>query len=279
MSLATLNDVLIPARAGKYGVGAYDFTNMEMLYGILDAAEETRTPVIVQYPDVQNFMDQIYEFGPMIVAAAKKASVPVVVHLDHGKTFEACKKCVDVGFTSIMIDASVKPYAENVATVKEVVDYCKPLGIPVEGEIGHVGEGDEYDPDNYYYTDPAQAAQFVKDTGVSAVAVAIGNAHGAYKSTPKINYEVLSKIEELVSIPLVLHGGSGISDDDFRKIIKHGVAKVNIFTELTQQATIELQAIPHDQLNLFSATAAIRTGFKKRTLEKIALFETKPISE
>ncbi len=279
MSLATLDEVLIPARAGKYAVGAYDFTDMEMLYGILDAAEQTRTPVILQYPDAPELMENIYEFGPMMVAAAKKATVPVVVHLDHGKSFESCKKCADVGFTGIMIDASVKPYAENVAIVKEVVDYCKPLGIPVEGEIGHVGQGDEYDPQNYFYTDPEQAAQFVKETGISAVAVAIGNAHGAYKSEPKINYEVLSKIEELISIPLVLHGGSGISDADFKKIIKHGVAKVNIFTELTQEAAAELQAIPHDQLNLFNATAAIRTGFRKRTLEKIELFETKPISE
>lgn len=277
MSLATLNDVLIAARAGKYGVGAYDFTNMDMLYGILDAAEETHTPVIVQYPDVFDFIESVDVFGPLMVAAAKKASVPVVIHLDHGKTLEACKKCAEVGFTSVMIDASVKPYAENVATVKEVVAYCKPLGIPVEAEIGHVGEGDEYDPDNYFYTDPDQAAQFVADTGIDAVAVAIGNAHGAYKSEPKINYEVLTAIENAVSIPLVLHGGSGISDADFKKIIKHGIAKINIFTELTQQAAVELQAIPTESLDIFSATAAIRSGFKKRTLEKIELFETKPV--
>lgn len=277
MSLAKLDEVLVPARAGKYAVGAYDFTNMEMLLGILDAAEETKTPVIVQYPDIPDFMNMIEIVGPMIIMAAKKASVPVVVHLDHGKSFAACKKAVEAGFTGIMIDASVKPYEENVAAVKEVVDFCKPLGIPVEGEIGHVGEGDTYDLNNYFYTNPQEAARFVKDTGIDAVAVAIGNAHGAYKSEPKINFEVLKAIEEAVSVPLVLHGGSGISDDDFRAVIQHGIAKINIFTELTQQASIELQKIPHDELNMFSAIDAIRLGFKKRTLDKIVLFGTKAV--
>jgi fructose-bisphosphate aldolase class II len=277
MSLVNLNDVLIPARMRKYAVGAYDFINMETLYGILDAAEETNTPVIVQYPDVNDLLESINTFAPLIVAAAARARVPVVVHLDHGKSFESCKKCVEAGFTSVMIDASTLPYEENVQTVKKVVAYCKPKGIPVEAELGHVGEGSSYNLDTYMYTDPLQAAHFVEETDVDALAVAIGNAHGAYQSDPKISYEVLEEIAKVVSVPLVLHGGSGISDQDLKKIIKGGIAKINIFTELAVEAATELRKIPPNDLNLFRAIESIRTGFKKRTLEKIQLFETESI--
>jgi ketose-bisphosphate aldolase len=275
MALATLNEVLIKARKQKYGIGAYDFINMDMLYGILDAAEETKTPVIIQFPDIPDFMGDINRFAPLIVASAEKAAVPVVVHLDHGRTFAACKRCIEAGFTSVMLDASTYPYEENVRMVREVVDYCKPRGIPVEAELGHVGDGSDYDLEHYQFTDPAEAKRFVAETGIDALAVAIGNAHGQYVSEPKINFDILQAIEAEVSIPLVLHGGSGISDADFKRIIKHGVAKINIFTELTQEAEAELKNIPADKLNAFSASAAIRNGFKKRTLQKIALFETK----
>lgn len=275
MALVTLSEVLVPARKGKYGVGAYDFVNLEMMQGILDAAEETNTPVILQFPHVGDFDEVIDVFGPAMVAAAKQASVPVVLHLDHGRTFEACRKCAEIGFSSVMLDASTLPYEENVAATKKVVEYCRPLGINVEAEIGHVGEGS--DLSSCHYTDPEEAERFVEETGVDALAVSIGNAHGAYKAEPKINYEVLTAIEEKVSVPLVLHGGSGISDQDFKKIIKHGVAKINIFTELTQQVHAEMQKIPLGNINLFSAVSAIREGFKQRTLDKIELFETKPM--
>ena len=273
--LATLNDVLPKARKGNYAVGAYDFVNTESLYGILAAAEETRTPVILQFPDVPGVFDRLEVFAPTILAAAKKATVPVVVHLDHGKSLESCKRCIECGFTSIMIDASTKPYEENVALTRQVVETCKPLGIAVEAEIGHVGEGDSYDLNHYHYTDPDEARRFVEATGVDALAIAIGNAHGQYVSAPKINMDVLTSIEKVVSVPLVMHGGSGISNADFKQAIRHGVAKVNIFTELTLGAAAELQAIPREKLNFFSAMGAIQEGFHKKTLDMIALFETK----
>lgn len=275
MALATLNEVLIPARKGQYGVGAYDYTNMEMLQGILAAAEETKTPVIVQYPHIEEelFWEEIEAVAAMSIELAKKATVPVCIHLDHGRTVEACKKCADLGFTSVMIDGSSQSYAENVALTKEVVDYCKPLGVDVEAEIGHVGQGE--DIATCAYTDVAEAKRFAEETGVDALAISIGNAHGAYKAVPKINYEILKEIEKALDIPLVLHGGSGIPEEDFKKIIKLGIAKINIFTELTQQTQQELIKIPKEQFNMFTALEAVREGFRIRTLEKIELFETK----
>ena len=174
-----------------------------------------------------------------------------------------------------MLDASTEPFEKNVALTRQVVAYCKPLNVDVEAEIGHVGEGENLE--SCQYTDPDEAQRFVEETGVDALAVSIGNAHGAYKAAPKINYEVLTEIEKKVSIPLVLHGGSGISDEDFKKIIKHGIAKINIFTELTQQVKEEMDKIPDTQMNMFTALGTIREGFKQRTLEKIKLFETKPV--
>lgn len=276
MSIATLDDVLPQGRTQKYAVGAYDFMSPTMMQGIMDAVEETRTPVILQFPDGPCMKD-LEIFAPAMVAAAKKAAVPVVIHLDHGKSVEACKRCLEAGFSSIMIDSSTQPYDENVRITREVVALCKPRGIPVEAELGHVGQGADYDPDNYQYTDPREAAAFVEATGISALAVAIGNAHGVYKGKPRINYPVLEEIARLVSIPLVLHGGSGISDEDFKKIIKMGVSKINIFTELAQEAAARLKAIENAKLDVFSATEAIRAGFKARTLQKIRLFETKSI--
>jgi ketose-bisphosphate aldolase len=276
MAIATLDDVLPQGRVQKYAVGAYDFVSPTMMLGIIDAAEETKTPVILQFPDGRAMAD-LEIFAPAMVAAAKRASVPVVVHLDHGKSVEACKRCLEAGFSSIMIDSSTQPYDENVRITKEVVALCKPRGIPVEAELGHVGQGKDYDPDNYQYTDPTEAAAFVEATGISALAVAIGNAHGVYRGNPRINYPVLEKIAKVVSIPLVLHGGSGISDADFKRIIKMGVSKINIFTELAQEAGARLKAIENAKLDVFSATEAIRAGFKARTLRKIELFETKSI--
>jgi ketose-bisphosphate aldolase len=276
MAIATLDDVLPQGRAQKYAVGAYDFMSPTMMQGIMDAVEETGTPVILQFPDGP-CMEDLEIFAPAMVAAAKRAAVPVVIHLDHGKSVEACKRCLEAGFSSIMIDSSTQPYDENVRITKEVVALCKGRGIPVEAELGHVGPGTDYDPDNYQYTDPKEAAAFVEATGISALAVAIGNAHGVYRGKPRINYPVLEEIARLVFIPLVLHGGSGIPDEDFKKIIKMGVSKINIFTELAQEAGERLRAIENAKLDVFSATEAIRAGFKARTLQKIRLFETKSV--
>ena len=247
--LANFRQMLDAAQAGHYAVGAYDLINLEMLEGILDAAQESDTAVILQFAQVFEKAAGVdaADFGKAIVAAAKRATVPVAVHLDHGQDLEMVKKCVALGFNSVMIDASAKPFEENVRITKEVVDYCRPLGIPVEAELGHVGEGASYDLASYHYTDPALAAQFVEQTGVDALAVAIGNAHGA----------------------------SGIPDEDIRKTIAGGITKINIFTELTQQVAARIGELAPDHLDLFSVTKAIRTGTKERCLQKIRLFGTR----
>jgi ketose-bisphosphate aldolase len=277
MALAKLDDVLKKAQKDHYAVGAFNYMNMEMVYGIIDAAEKTHTPVILQFAQVLDDRYDIALLGHLAIAAAKKADVPVVVHLDHGQDLEMVKKCVDLGFTGIMIDGSSKPFEENVALTKSVVDYCHSRSIPVEAELGHVGQGSEYDLSSYAYTDPDLAVEFVERTGIDALAVAIGNAHGAYKSTPKINYEVLKAVRKKVSVPLVLHGASGIPDKDIRGCIQEGITKINIFTELTEEIKGELDGhVKENQLNLFTVSDSIRTGTKNRALQKIALFGTRP---
>lgn len=276
MALAKLDDVLKKAQAGHYAVGAYNFIDMEMVYGILDAAEETQTSVILQFAQVFDPIVDITRMGKTLIAAAEKASVPVVVHLDHGQDLDMVKRCADMGFTGIMIDASSKPFEENVSLSAQAVAYCKPLGIPVEAELGHVGEGKNYDLSSYAYTDPSLAKEFVERTGIDALAVAIGNAHGAYKSAPKINYEVLKAVRENVSVPLVLHGASGIGNEDIRKTIAGGITKINIFTELTEQIMVEMNTLySGEKWNLFGISNAIRQGTKKRAMDKIRLFETR----
>ena len=276
MALAKLDDVLKKAQAGHYAVGAYNFIDMEMVYGILDAAEETQTSVILQFAQVFDPIVDITRMGKTLIAAAEKVSVPVVVHLDHGQDLDMVKRCADMGFTGIMIDASSKPFEENVSLSAQAVAYCKPLGIPVEAELGHVGEGKNYDLSSYAYTDPSLAKEFVERTGIDALAVAIGNAHGAYKSAPKINYEVLKAVRENVSVPLVLHGASGIGNEDIRKTIAGGITKINIFTELTEQIMVEMNTLySGEKWNLFGISNAIRQGTKKRAMDKIRLFETR----
>lgn len=276
MSLAKLDQVLLKAQAGGYAVGAYNFMNMEMVYGILDAAEKTNTPVILQFAQVLEKVGGIDKLGKLAVAAAERAAVPVVVHLDHGQDLEYVKRCVDLGFTGLMIDASSKPFEENVDISAQVAEYGHKFGIPVEAELGHVGEGSSYDLNSYMYTNPDQAARFVESTGIDALAVAIGNAHGAYKSDPKINFDVLSAVRSQVSIPLVLHGASGISDGDIQKAIAGGITKINIFTEMTEEIKSELDQLAADNaLNLFNVSTAIRTGTQKRAERKIALFGTR----
>ena len=272
--LVDINELLPRAREHKCAVGAYVFLNLDMMQGILQAAEETHTPVILLYPGGPYLMDKLDVFGPAMVAAAEKASVPVCLHLDHGPSFEYVVQCVEAGFKSVMIDASVLPFEENLALTKKVVEYCHPKGVTVEGEIGHVGEGSDYNLKTYQYTDVDEAVRYVNETGIDCLAVAIGNAHGQYVEEPKINFEVLEKIEKAISIPLVMHGGSGISDADFKEAIKHGIAKVNIFTENVVAAAEKFKALPEKDLNPINTMYKTEEAFKEHTIEKIELFET-----
>lgn len=231
--LVNLNEVLKKAQKEKYAVGLFNTTDTDMLQAVIEAAEEKRSPVILGTAEVLLPYGELKLIAPSVIAAAKRASVPVVVHYDHGLTFERCLEALQLGFSSVMFDGSAKAYGQNIEETKEIVKIAHAFGASVEGEIGHVGEAAQGDESlENMYTTVAEAKEYIENTGVDALAVAIGSAHGVYKKKPKLNVERLKEIADAVSVPLVLHGGSGLSDDDFKNTIREGIAKVNIFTDL-----------------------------------------------
>lgn len=231
--LVNLNEVLLRAREENYAVGLFNTTDTDMLEAVISAAEELRSPVIIGTAEVLLPYGDLPLIAPSIVEAAKRATVPVVVHYDHGLTFEKCIEALKLGFSSVMFDGSVSNYEENVKKTVEVVHVAHAFGATVEGEIGHVGQASTNDGAvSDRYTRPEEAVKYLNDTGVDALAVAIGTAHGAYKTKPRLDLERLAQIREAVKVPLVLHGGSGLSDDDFKNSIAAGIAKVNIFTDI-----------------------------------------------
>ncbi len=241
--LVNLNDVLKQAQKEHYGVGLFNTTDTDMLEAVIAAAEELRSPVVIGTAEVLLPNGELKLIAPSILAAAKRATVPVVMHYDHGLTFDRCMEALSLGFSSVMFDGSAGDYEENVAATREMVKICHSLGVSVEGEIGHVGQaatGDDQLTD--MYTTPEEAVAYVQATGVDALAVAIGTAHGVYKKKPQLNLERLCAIRAALDTPLVLHGGSGLSDDDFRNTVRDGIAKVNIFTDLCLAGNTAMQA-------------------------------------
>ena len=231
--LVNLNEVLKKAQKEKYAVGLFNTTDTDMLQAVIEAAEESNSPVILGTAEVLLPYGELKLIAPSVIAAANRASVPVVVHYDHGLTFERCLEALQLGFSSVMFDGSAKAYGQNIEETKEIVKIAHAFGASVEGEIGHVGEAAQGDESlENMYTTVAEAKEYLENTGVDALAVAIGSAHGVYKKKPKLNIERLKEIADAVSVPLVLHGGSGLSDDDFKNTIREGIAKVNIFTDL-----------------------------------------------
>ena len=233
--LVTSRELLKDAFKNKYAIGAFNVENMEMVIAVLRAAEETKSPVIMQTtPGTLKYAGVDFYFAN-IKAAAERSSVPVVCHLDHGNSFETAVLAFHTGYTSIMIDGSKLPFEENIALTKSVVEVCHAGYVPVEAELGRVG-GKEDDLDNTKtvnpYTNPNEAAEFAERTKCDSLAVAVGTAHGVYKGTPQVNFDVLAKIHELVDIPLVLHGTSGVPDEQVIECIKLGMCKVNYATDL-----------------------------------------------
>lgn len=231
--LVNLNDILKKAQEGHYGIGLFNTTDSDMLEAVIAAAEELNSPVVIGTAEVLLPYGDLKLIAPSVIAAAKRASVPVVVHYDHGLTFDRCMEALKLGFSSVMFDGSTKDYETNLKETQEIVKIAHSFGASVEGEIGHVGNADVND--NLLtdmYTTPEEAEEYVKATGVDALAIAIGTAHGVYKSKPMLNIDRLKAIRAKIDTPLVLHGGSGLSDDDFKNTVREGIAKVNIFTDL-----------------------------------------------
>lgn len=231
MPLVKMSTLLADAKKNGYAVGSFSVANMEMVLGVIKALEETRSPAIIQIAEVRLNHSPLELIGPLMVAAAKNAKVPVAVHFDHGKTKEKIKQSLDLGFTSVMFDGSHLPFEENAATTAEIKALANEYNAGCEGEIGCVGGSEDGSEDiAINCTSPVQASEFFEKSKVDALAVAIGNAHGNYKETPKLRFDILEKTASLVPVPLVLHGGTGISPDDFRKCISLGIHKINIAT-------------------------------------------------
>ena len=233
--LVNMNDLLLPAKENGYGVGFFNAVNMEMVRAVIETAEELHSPVMVGTAEILLPAMELEYVAGYLIPMAKKASVPICVHYDHGLTFERCMEALRLGFTSVMYDCSMSDYQQNVSRAAEMVKICHAMGVTVEGELGHVGDNDGagklLNPSDYY-TDPDLAADYVKNTGIDCLAVAVGNAHGDYKFAPKLDFERIKTIADKTLLPLVLHGGSGLSNDDFRTAIQNGIHKVNIFTDI-----------------------------------------------
>ncbi len=233
MSFVTSEKMLRDADANGYAIGAFNVENMEMVMAVIKACEELRAPAILQTTPSTVKYAGIDMYYANVAAAAKKASVPIALHLDHGSSFELAMQALRGGYTSIMIDGSKLDFEENISLSKRVADACRPSGIPVEAELGKVGgKEDDMSCDDPGYTDPDDAVRFANETGITTLAVAIGTAHGIYKGEPKLDMDRLSEIRKVVSIPLVLHGASGVPDDAVKECIRRGISKVNFATEL-----------------------------------------------
>ncbi|MBR5553608.1 MAG: class II fructose-bisphosphate aldolase [Clostridia bacterium] len=228
--LVNLKQIIDMAEKGGFCIPAFNVYNMESAMGVINAAQEAKAPVILQiYPRLIN-EDVGFYLSHVLVAAARKASVPVCYHLDHGPSEIEVQRALRTGATGIMYDGSVHPFEENIARTKHIVDICSAVGVPVEGELGHIGSVNDEVMDEF--TDPDAAAEFVKETGVCCLAVLIGNAHGHYKKPPCLDIDRVKAIREKAGIPLVLHGGSGIPDEQVKAAIKAGVRKMNIGTDV-----------------------------------------------
>ena len=269
--LATLNDVLPGAQRGHYAVGLFNTIDTDMLEGVISAAEELRSPVIIGTAEVLLPYGELKLIAPALIAAARRASVPVVVHFDHGLTFERCMEALSLGFTSVMFDASAGAAENNLSQTAEIVRIAHAMGATVEGEIGHVGEAASVDAADRYTT-PEEAVGFARATGVDALAVAIGTAHGVYRSAPRLDLERLRSIRAALDTPLVLHGGSGLSDSDFRNVVRDGIAKVNIFTDLCLAGARAMKRGPESGLDYLEIRKTRVEEIKKAVMKKIHLF-------
>lgn len=236
MSLANMRELMAQARAEQKAVGAFSVSSINMILGVIRAAEALKTPVIIQVAESRLSYSPLHVLGPAMIAAAKYASVPVAVHLDHGLTLATIREALDLGFTSVMIDGSRLPMEENIRLTKQVIITASQTGAAVEAEIGRVGKTESGEEAQAVCTTPEDALYFIEKTRVDALAVAIGNAHGVYIGSPQLRFDVLEAMTGKTDTPLVLHGGTGISPEDFRRCIALGMNKINIATASFQAA-------------------------------------------
>ena len=271
--LVNLNEVLKKAQKEHYAVGLFNATDSDMLEGVISAAEELNSPIIIGTAEVLLPYGELSLIAPGMLNAAKNAKVPVVLHYDHGLTKERCLEALNLGFSSIMFDGSLGDEEENIKATKEMVEIAHSFGATVEGEIGHVGNADVGDGEkDDMYTTPQEATDFIEKTGVDALAIAIGTAHGAYTKKPKLDIERLKEIRAVTDTPLVLHGGSGLSDDDFKNTIREGIAKVNIFTDLCVAGENAMKQALNEGKSYLEIRNAKVNAIKEAAKRKMLLF-------
>lgn len=269
--LVNMCEILQKSREGKYGVVAPNICNEDSARAAIQVAEENNAPIILDV--IFNVTPDIELLGKIVRDMAEKATVPVALNLDHGGTFEQAMIAIRAGFSSIMVDRSSLPYEQNVAEVSELVKIAHAVGLSVEAELGHVGVGAQYDEDrNAGLTDPAQAKAYVEATGVDALAIAIGTAHGKYVGTPYLDFDLLEKIYAEVDVPLVLHGGSGSGDKNLAKATSMGITKVNIGTDLFQAGIDNLVAHHEELKRAHLGYELMAEGYKAKLLHYMKLF-------
>ena len=261
MPLVTSEKMLKDARNGGYAVAAFNIENMEMTKAIVAGAEELNAPVILQVSQSTSKYGSLETYVAMVAVEAAKAKIPVALHLDHGESYEIAEAAIDAGFTAVMIDGSKLSYEENLELTKRVVDYAKTKGVVVEGELGKVGgKAGDVITDEDTNTDPAQAKEFVEKTGIDSLAVAIGTSHGFYVGTPVLDKERVAELKAATEAPLVMHGASGLSEEDVRECAARGIAKVNFATELRVAYTDAMRKLLSENPDIYDPKKPGKAG-------------------
>lgn len=283
--LVTLKEILEIAEEKKIAIGSFNTPNLEALQAIIGAAEEEKLPVIIMFAECHEPWIPLSLIGPIMVEQAKKASVPVCVHLDHGETLSYLQQALDIGFTSIMYDGSVLPYEENRGNTIKAVAMAAKTGASVEAELGAMGRRESGSGDHTgaedetkIYTDPVKAQQFVKETGIDALACSFGTTHGIYLTEPKLDFDVVRNVRKLTdNFPVVMHGGSGVSREDYHKAVEAGVRKINYFTYMDKSggtAAVEYaKSLKEGEPAFFSAVSmAARDAMKENVRSAMRMF-------
>ena len=278
--LVNLNYVLDYAIKNDVAIGSFNTPNLENMIAVLSAAEALNVPVIIMHAQCHEEYAPLDIVGPIMLLMAKNAKVPVCVHLDHCEDLTYLKRAIDLGFTSVMIDASSKPYDENVFLTKEAVKLAHAKNVSVEAEIGILGGREAGDSKplskEKMYTDPLLAKRFVEDTKIDALACSFGTAHGIYKVKPELDFERISKISELCNIPLVMHGGSGVSHEDYKKAIKRGVRKINYYSYMAKEGVMAAREIVNTDITFYHEIASYATlKMKEDVLKAMKVFYNK----
>jgi fructose-bisphosphate aldolase class II len=280
VKLQTGKEMLERARAGGYGVGAFSAHNAETIQAILAAAEEEQAPVMIQIGQRVIRSIGMEPMVRMVESFGRKIEATVAIHLDHGNAFEQAIEAIQLRFQSVMYDGSHHPLDTNIAITRKVAEAAHAVGISVEGELGRIGGVEDdisVDEKDAMITDAAEAIRFVEETGIDSLAISIGTAHGLYKGEPKLRFDRLAEIASVISLPLVLHGGSGVPDEAIRKAISLGIAKINVDTELRQAFALKSQEIwrnDPEEYHLANVFGAAKEAMKEKVKEKIRLFES-----